>query len=84
MNYYPDRFCEYVASSASHHMMPHYFLQIIIMGVPVMFSILVIGFLVIIDRARRTNIIRARESPEPTVEELFLRAVSQYERLNKN
>lgn len=85
MSFTPYQLCDFLATSHGHHMMmPHYFIQFVIMGAAVVFAVLVIGFLVILDRARFTNIVRARQSSEPTVEEVFLRAVSQYERLNTN
>lgn len=84
MNFNPHTFCDYLTTTNGHHMMPHFFLQFFVMSAAVIFAVLVIGFLVILDRARLTNVVRARQSFEPTVEELFLRAVSQYERMNNN
>lgn len=80
-NYDPLIFCDHLTTSHDH-LMPHYYLQFVIMSAAVIFAVLVIGFLVILDRARFTNVVRARESVEPTIEEIFLRAVSQYEILN--
>lgn len=84
MNFYPYRLCDYLTNSNRQDMMPHYFVQSVILSAAVIFAILVIGFLVILDRARFTNVTRARQSSEPTVEEIFLRAVSQYGHLNNN
>lgn len=83
-NFDPHIFCDYVTTSHGHYLMPQYFLNVVIISAAVIFAVLVIGFLVILDRARFTNVVRARESAEPTIEEVFLRAVSQYERLNNN
>ncbi|KAG5887413.1 hypothetical protein JTB14_024612 [Gonioctena quinquepunctata] len=79
--YHASQLCDLIPHQG-HHMMPHYVLQLVLMGAAMMFAVLVIGFLVIVDRTRLTNIIRARSFREPTVEELFTRALSRYGKMN--
>lgn len=85
MNYHgsSNHYCEIVTSNG-HYMIPHYVLQMVLMGAAVMFAVLVVGFLIILDRARLTNIVRARrlEQEGPTVEETLIRALSQFGQLN--
>lgn len=82
--------CEIVQAHGSHghYMMPHYVLHVIIpliiLGASVLFAVLVVGFLLLIDRTRLTPVVRARRdtSTLSRAENILAKAISQFEHLN--
>lgn len=85
MNHYGHvhHYCE-IMTNNGHYMMPYYAPQMVMLGAAVMFAVLVVGFLIILDRARLTNVVWARElqQKEPTAEDMLIRALSQFGQLN--
>lgn len=63
-------------------MSPNFALQTVILGATVVFAVLIIGFLVILDRTRLTNIVRTRRFLEPRIEENIFKAFEKYEKMN--
>ncbi|CAG9861348.1 unnamed protein product [Phyllotreta striolata] len=64
-------------------MSPGYALQTVVLGATVVLAVLVIGFLVILDRMRMTSVVRARRFSEPTAAENVLAALGKYENFGK-
>lgn len=87
MSFHPSigpQLCNWLPTNQGHYMVPHYLMQFVFLGTAVLVAILVIGFLVILDRVRLPVITRARQSNESYIQNLVMRALSQYEDLNNS
>lgn len=75
----PHQLCNWFPMQQGAVMVPQVFVQFMFFGAAVIFAVIVIGTLVVLDRTRLPLITRARDSNEPTVQDLFIQAQSQYE-----
>lgn len=90
MIYYDNicRSCDLSPHSNGNYMFfPYYVLQTVLVGVPVIFVVLVIGFLVLMDRMRLTPVVRARNEINNEnltfINHLLTTALVYYDQLNE-
>jgi hypothetical protein len=81
---HPHHHCEIIETHTGPPAMPHYFLiPLIFLGSAVVFSVLIVGLLLVIARLRLTPVVFAREHFEDsTVENTVARAINYFTRLN--
>lgn len=93
--YHRHHECELITAPYHHHlnnhyMVPHHLLHLMFLGSAAIFAVLMVGLLVIVDRARLTPVVRARGASAVNSADLIrssnnlARALVYFSELNRN